>query len=400
MVTGAGLLALRDFVSFLRYGSSESGNPCAGDIDYAFAHGRSQTGSLLRHILYLGLTNDTHGRVVFDGLMSVAAGGGRGEMNQRFGQPGAGPKHTTGRTFPFADSVQTDPKTGESDGLLARLENEGKTPKVSFINTASEYWRGDAALIHVAPDGSCDLQISDNVRIYHYASTQHSITPLLWSNEDPKNGRKISRQIMNILDYRPLLRAALENLDRWVVMGETPPPSCHPRLDNNTAVSPEDMKAIYENIPDIKEFPAYLHLAHRMDFGMDKARGILTTLPPRIGCPYPMLVSAVDKDGNEAAGIQLPEVKVPLATCTGWNVRHPHTGGDGQLLTLWGATIPFPLSREERIHSGDTRRSINERYNSRRDYLNRIRIAAHALVKEKHLLNEDIHTVVTLAAKH
>ena len=38
-------------------------------------------------------------------------------------------------------------------------------------------------------------------------------------------------------------------------------------------------------------------------------------------------VSAVNEDGNERAGIAVPEQTVPLATHTGWNLRHPESGG-------------------------------------------------------------------------
>ena len=57
-VIGLGLLAMRDIVSFLRYGSAQEGNPCAGHIQYAYSFGRSQSGRFLRHFLYLGLNQD------------------------------------------------------------------------------------------------------------------------------------------------------------------------------------------------------------------------------------------------------------------------------------------------------------------------------------------------------
>ena len=43
----------------------------------------------------------------------------------------------------------------------------------------------------------------------------------------------------NIVDYTPLYRAALVNLDRWVAEGIEPPPSAFPRLADGTAVRPE-----------------------------------------------------------------------------------------------------------------------------------------------------------------
>ena len=72
----------------------------------------------------------------------------------------------------------------------------------------------------------------------------------------------------------------------------------------------------------------------------------------------------------------LPELAVPLATHTGWNLRHPDIGGAEQLLVFAGATIPFARTRAERQASGDPRPSIEERYASRADYLERVRTEA------------------------
>jgi hypothetical protein len=74
-VIGLGLLAMRDIVSFLRYGTAGEGNPCAGQIQYAYSFGRSQSGRCLRHFLYLGLNQDERQRLVFDGLIPLVAGG-------------------------------------------------------------------------------------------------------------------------------------------------------------------------------------------------------------------------------------------------------------------------------------------------------------------------------------
>ena len=45
-------------------------------------------------------------------------------------------------------------------------------------------------------------------------------------------------------------------------------------------------------------------------------------LPPRlVGTPYPIFVPKVDADGNDIAGVRLPEVAVPVATYTGTALR-------------------------------------------------------------------------------
>jgi hypothetical protein len=102
-----------------------------------------------------------------------------------------------------------------------------------------------------------------------------------------------------------------------------------------------------------------------------------------------LLVPAVDEDGNERAGIQLPEVAVPLATNTGWNFRKPEIGSPNQLVSLLGSSIPFPATRAAREAAKDPRRSIEERYKSQDDYLAKIEQAADALVKAGYLLVDD-----------
>jgi hypothetical protein len=366
-------------------------------MQYAYSFGRSQSGRFLRHFLYLGLNQDEQDRTVFDGLMPLVAGGGRGEFNQRFGQPSNSNKYSMKNLFPFHDTVQTDPETGRTDGLLARLCAHGKVPKIFFINTSAEYWGGHAALTHTDVAGKSDLAPSETVRIYHFAGTQHGPGNLLLTDTGAVDDSR-GQHRPNAVDYRPLLRAALMQLDRWVTTGQAPPPSCHPRLDDGTAVPPEYTAAVFQAIPAV-QFPVHLRSIARLDFGTGTDEGLTTILPPRVGKPYPNLISAVDADGNERAGIRLPDLSVPLATYTGWNVRHPDIGGPGQTLALLGSTMPFPATPAEREASGDPRPSIEERYASKADYLRQVQQAAEALVQQGYLLAEDLPTVTEQASQ-
>jgi hypothetical protein len=107
----------------------------------------------------------------------------------------------------------------------------------------------------------------------------------------------------------------------------------------------------------------------------------------------------VDRDGNDVAGIRLPDISVPLATHTGWNLRHAEIGGPGQMLRQLGSTIPFPANRVDREAAGDPRRSIDERYPSRQDYTYRVRLAAQELVSSGYLLAEDVERLITQAGE-
>jgi hypothetical protein len=270
--------------------------------------------------------------------------------------------------------------------------------------TSSEYWGGHGALVHIDITGAHDLEVPESVRIYHFGGTQHPLGTFPLNDTDAINGLR-GQQPFNWTDYRPLLRAALVNLDRWVTLGEAPPPSRYPRLDDGTAVPPERLGHTFQAIPGVG-FPHPLRRFTRLDFGPEE--GVATNVPPVVGKPYPCLVPAVDQDGNETCGIRLPFQTVPLATYTGWNLRHADIGGAGQVLssggasggTLLGSTIPFPATREERQASGDPRLSIEECYASREDYLKRVRQAALALIKERYLLAEDLETIVSQAKQH
>ena len=95
----------------------------------------------------------------------------------------------------------------------------------------------------------------------------------------------------------------------------------------------------------------------------------------------------------------LPELAVPLAAHTGWNLRHPDIGGAEQLLVFAGATIPLARNRAEREATGDPRLSVAERYPSREAYLDRVRQAALALVREGYLLEGDVPLSVAAGAR-
>ena len=403
-IVGLGLLATRDLGAFLRYGTAAAGNPCAGDIEHSYAFGVSQSGRFLRAFLHLGLNQDEDDRMVFDGIMPHVAGGKRGEFNQRFAQPSSQASRSPNNAFPFSDAVQTDPETSRTDGLLARLTAHGQVPKVMHTYTSSEYWAGHGALVHIDVTGQRDIDVPESVRVYLFGGTQHALGPFELSDHDKLNEYR-GQYPFNWMDYRPLMRAALVNLDRWVTAGEAAPPSCYPRLDDGTAVPPEKLLDTFRALPGVS-MPQPLRSIRRLDFGSDT--GIATHVPPVVGTSYPCLVPAVDQDGNEVCGIRLPFLTVPLATYTGWNLRHADIGGAGQILatggatggTLTGATLPFPPTRDARETSGDPRLSIAERYASQAAYVEEVKKAAERLIQERYMLVEDLEELLGQATQH
>ena len=396
-VVGLGLLAVRDTAAFLRWARPADGNPCAGALQRAYVFGVSQSGRFLRHLLYLGLDEDEQGRMVFDAVVPHVAGARRGEFNLRFGQPSLNAQESVGSLFPFTDESQTDPVTGQRDGLLARLAARGRRPRVVAINTSAEYWRGDASLVHTDVTGRRDIEPAADARVYAFAGTQHTPGALPPLAADPNTGGRGTHPF-NVVDYAPLLRAVLVNLDGWVRDGVAPPPSVFPRLADGTAVPAESTAARFAAIPGVR-FPERLTRPARLDFGPDVARGVVSELPPKVGAAYPSYVAAVDADGNETAGIRPVEIQAPLATFTGWNPRHPEQGAPGDLMAMMGSTLAFPRTRQEQHERRDPRAAIETRYAGRAEYLAAVRRAAEALVADRHALAEDVETMVERAGQ-
>ncbi|MDP9373166.1 MAG: alpha/beta hydrolase domain-containing protein, partial [Chloroflexota bacterium] len=144
--------------------------------------------------------------------------------------------------------------------------------------------------------------------------------------------------------------------------------------------------------------PDRLPVLRRYDLGPEADRGI-GRYPAAAGDPYAVYVSAVDADGNEVAGVRMPDLAVPVATYTGWNPRAPESGGPGQIIPMQGSTFPFAPSAVARARAGDPRPSVAERYRGRDDYLARVRAAAEGLVARRHLLAEDLDLALQLAAE-
>ncbi len=379
-VVGAGFLAIRDSTAWLRYASGAD-NPAAGRLDFTYGHGRSQCGRFLRQFVYDGLNLDEAGRQVFDGLMPDVAGARRGEFNNRYGQPSETSPRGPGGLFPFTADDETDPLTGQTDGLLRRQRHLGGVPKIFTTNTASEYWRVDCSLIHTDIAGTRDVEPPPEERIYVIAGHQHGAGVATLSDRTPIGAHGANP--FNMVDGATALRAFLINLDEWVANGIEPPPSAFPRLADGTAVSREAALDQFAAIPGLALLdPQSLPRLRRQPDGE----------------PYPSYVSAIDTDGNELAGIRVPDISVPVATHTGWDPRHPDTGGAGQFLDMMGTSLPFAPTSAERAARGDPRPSIAERYRDRADYMARARAAAEHLAAERYILVEDIDLAVDLAA--
>ena len=387
--TGLGLAATRDLVAYLRY-SDNPDNPTNGDIEQAFAFGVSQSGRFLRQFIYLDFNFDNLGREVFDGIMPHVAGGMRGEFNQRFGQASKDLPSVISQLYPAASIITDDIEGSSHDGLMEKFKERKSKSKVFFVNTGAEYWRGDASLIHTSADGKKDLESNENSRVYHLSSCMHG--PGVWPPTDTQEADGMRGQnYLNSIDYTPLMRALLINLDKWASEGVEPPDSSHPKVSDGTAVDPNSLREKYSKIPI--NFPEHFSFPRKMDFGSNE--DIVETIPPTHGEKYSSIVSDVDEDGNEIAGIRHPDVQVPLATSTPWNLRHPDVGAPYQIIGLTGgprgATVPLPKEKSD----DDSRLSISERYSSKEDYLEKISNYSKELIKQRFLLDFDLENILS-----
>ena len=180
-------------------------------------------------------------------------------------------------------------------------------------------------------------------------------------------------------------------MDAWVRDNTLPPVSSYPKISDGTLVSLE--KYVFPAIPGVNK-PHEANQAYRLDYGQDWRKGILSIQPPIVGAAFPVLVPQVDADGNELAGVRLPQVTVPLGTYTGWNLRDASIGAPDQRIPFEGSYLAFPKTTAEQKKTGDPRKSIAERYASREDYMKRYAKAVDELVRERWILPEDRETML------
>jgi hypothetical protein len=365
-VLGIGYAATRDIVSHLRHrGGDLMGRP----IEHTLAFGISQAGRYLRDHIVQGFNADEDGNRVFDGVFTHVAGIGRVFHNTPFGQP------FRTRTwhedhdfpeveFPHSSAAMDDPITGRGGALL---RGDDTDPKLIETNTATEYWQKGASLLHTDPLGTKDIALPANVRAYLLPGTQHGGK----AGMPRDNGPCINPR--NWHDPMPAVRALLVALDEWVATGRTPPDSRVPRIDDGTLVPAAEVA--FPAIPSLVRPHAANDAAPLADW--------VDPLPAQRG--YGTLVPQVDADGNESAGIRLPDIAVPRGTFTGWNLyKSPYP--DGELADRDGTFLVFAATEADR--GTDPRASLAARYPGA-TYADAVRAVTQALLRDRLLLPED-----------
>jgi hypothetical protein len=385
-VAGLGLAAMRDFASYLKHGDAGAAlRETPGALQRVIGYGYSQSGRYLREFVRDGFNADERGRAAFDGLMISSAGAGGGSFNHRFAMPGVAGNSVLSALRP----VDLPPFTDE--GLLAKARAAGVTPKIFYTFSSTEYWARAGSLTHTSDDGLKDVPLAATSRLYFLAGTPHSSGVL------PLGRPGWLQHFSNFAEQRWVSRALLLDLDAWTRNEQEPPASEYPSVSKRELVALQDV-----HFPAAPSFPftTYMPQVWRMDYGPGyAATRVITTEPPKLGAAYRVLVPQVNADGNDVSGVRLPELAVPLGTYTGWNVTVPQLADLRYLSGLVGGFEPFPLTRAQREQSGDARLSVEERYASRSDYLQRVQQAADDLVKRRFMRSEDLPAVMLRAGE-
>jgi len=396
-VNGVGFAAVRDWNAWLRYETKDDAgtpNPLAGDITRIYTEVSSQPGRLLNDFRYLGFNQAENGKQVFDGMMQWIAAGDGISMNYRWSQPGRTERNRQDHLFvearfPFANVASKDPITGKTDSRYAKCELTHTCPYAMEIFSGNEYWVKAASLMTTDPTGTKDLPDSPYTRIYFMSSMQHGTG---------RPGTKgACQQLVNPLDSQAVQRALFTAMDKWITAGTPPPASQYPKLSDGTLVKPDQDSTGFPHVPGVA-YTGFKTTRYLLNYGPDFYKtGIPTINPPQFSAPYqdnpangpiyPSFVPKTDADGNDVAGVRLPDVQVPLGTYTGWALRAGPQEGDG--CEGSGQYIPFAKTKAERLASGDPRLSLEERYPDVETYTSMLHKAIENLQRAGFLLPFD-----------
>ena len=407
LVLGAGLAAMRDVASFFRYAKEDdygTQNPISQSIKHTIVVGISQSGNLIRTFLNLGFNQDESSRQVFDGAFPIIAAR-QVPINMRFGVPGGtSMMYEIGTDGVDWWSTAQDTDRGHlAGGLLERCTATHSCPKIVELLGSTEFWTLRASLGFTGTSADHDIPLPANVRRYYVASTQHGggSGVIHWSVLN----RQHSNQCVSPLNPNPMSptrRALLVALKQWVVDGVEPPPSSYPRLADGTLLPSATVIGSFPLIPGTPRPHLAMNPALNYDLGPDFNYNILTGAatqqPPSIGSESRMALPAVDADGNEIGGIHTPLQQVPLGTYLGWNLTSKGFR-KGQFCGLSGSYIPFPKTPADRMLAHDSRRSLEERYGTHEQYVQRVKTAVESMVKQRFLLPDDAQKMINAAAE-
>ncbi|KRE96769.1 hypothetical protein ASG87_15715 [Frateuria sp. Soil773] len=398
-VMGLGEAAFRDFALHLKSRNIPSAiNDRPGDAVAVFAFGYSQGGRFLRDFVYHGFNTGPEGQRVFDGMLVTTAGSGRGSFDHRYALPGEAGNSVMSNLravdlYPFADVPTPDIDGKGHAGLLDRAVRDHTVPKIMYILSSSGYWARNASLLQTTTDGKQPVALGADSRLYYFAGVPHA---LKFPGQFTQPGMEAAYPYNANVDLADGMNAQLENLRKWAVDNVAPPPTMAPVL-GSTLVAATDLK--FPAIPGIR-VPTNPPPLWQLGMGPDYAREGIITEPVHVGPRYPLLVPAVDANGNELGGWRGPMSSVPLGTYTAWNWKSPELARFGFISGLNGAFIPFARTRAERLAAHDPRLSIEERYGNREGFMKAAAAAIDNAIAKRFLLPIQREDILAKMGRH
>ena len=248
-----------------------------------------------------------------------------------------------------------------------------------YIISSSGYWARNASLLQTTTDGKHAVALGEGSRAYFFAEVPHALRT---ASDFTKAGKEAAYPYNANIDLADGMDALLEDLRAWAVDGAAPPPTITPAL-GSTLVDAKDIK--FPAIPGIR-VPTSPPPLWQLDLGPAYASEGIIREPVRVGRRYPLLVPAIDRDGNELGGWRGPMSSVPLGTFTAWNWKLPQFARFGYISGLNGAFIPFARTRAERLAANDPRPSIEERYGDRAGFMKAAAAAIDRAIEKRFLL--------------
>jgi len=430
---GLGFAAIRDLATFLRDATADANgvpNPLAGSVKYIYTICSSQPCRTTHDYILWGFNepenaSDSHGgwgskqpwnpswhpERVLDGMLNYIGGGTGIYMNYRFSQPTRTQRQHIARwdpefQFPFADLSIFDPVTGQFGGRNTRCDATDTCPNVFETNSENEYYSKGGSMLTTDGQGhDLDLDRTPSVRYYQLSSFQHGT--------GSPTSKGICQQFNDPLNSAAAERALLVALDAWTSNGVEPPRNHVATIHDGTLVPamPEGGQG-FPNIPGVST-NNISHTGDLWNFGPNAVvsseppqvlygEGITTVQPPiLLGTPYKIFVPATDADGNDLAGIRMPEVSVPTATFAGWNLRAAVPGQPVPIIDgcdAAGQYLPFAITGTPVPGASDPRPSLQQRY-SPASYVSMITQAANHLESEGLLLPADAALYIANANK-
>jgi hypothetical protein len=412
-VLGIGFAAFRDVGTFFRYAERDdegTANPVAGNIAWTIARGVSQSGNFVRALIHLGFTQDEAQRKVYDGAWPIIAGR-RVSLNTRFAltdgalklyEAGSeGPQWWT----PWADPVRKYP----ARSLLDRCTASGTCPRVIEHFGAAEMWSLGMSPGLVGTTALKDIPLPANVRRYYIPSSPHgggpggfsttSLAPPMCPGVNFGSGLLPA----NPMPHTQTVNALRVHFRNWVMKDIAPPPSQFPTIANGYLVTPTQRATGFPVIPGLPAgapdglISPLLHYDWGTDFNELDGSGVRTQVPPSIASVITMKVPRVNADGNELGGVPVVLHDAPLGTYLGWNITAAGFHA-GKICNYAGGMVPFATTRSERMASGDTRLSLEERYRTHSGYVEAVTAAAAKAVSAGFLLQADADVLMAQAA--